>query len=105
MNKRMSHGFLAGVGAGVLAAAVGAMTMGAGQRVAGDQFVTSSADGRNAYLWSASGGSLTFVASAEAPKGNGGDHGKPEDKGGKPDDKDGKPEDGAKGKGKGKGGG
>lgn len=108
-NRRFLSGLLLGAGACTLAA----LTLGAGAgRLAGDLFVTSSADGRNAYLWDASGGSLKFIAAAEAPKGKGGDHadddhGKRDDHA-KPDkdkpekDKSDKPDDG-KGKGKGKG--
>lgn len=105
MNRSSRRVFGLGVAAGVGAAALIAIGLGAGRITAGESFVTSSPDGRRAYLWSNDGVSLRFIASAEAPRGHDDkhdEHGKPSDDHGKPDDAGGKPDDKGKGKGKGK---
>lgn len=107
MDRSNRRVFVCGLLSGLGVVSVVALAVGAGQlSAAGDTFVTSSADGRRAYLWTSNGSSLTFVASAEADKGHEGkkdEHGKPEDKHdddhGKPDGK-GKPDDANPGKGK-----
>lgn len=101
-----------GFGIGVVGVTLVAILAGAGQasRRAGDFHVTSSADGRNAYLWAVDGDSIRFVSTAAAPKGKQADHeaddaddedGKGEGEQGKPETDDDSP--GAKGKSKGKG--
>lgn len=59
--------FLAGVGVGV-GACLGAAAMigAAGQPSSEERWITSSADGRTAYLWESRGRELRFVDSAEA---------------------------------------
>lgn len=61
--------FLSGAASCVVIAAM----LGAGASGSGDTVVTSSADGRNAYLWHTSGDSIRFVAQARAPHGNASD--------------------------------
>jgi hypothetical protein len=102
-----------GLGIGAVGATLVAILAGAGQasRTAGDFHVTSSADGRSAYLWAVDGNSIRFVGSAAAPKGKQADHEADDaDEGGKNKGKgeQEKPETeddstGAPGKGKGKG--
>ena len=96
LNHRKAY--LVGALCGVAVAGAAATMIGMGEQPGGgDMRLTSSADGRTAYLWSVGGGKLTFIDSARAPKGHGeeDEHGKPEEKGkGEKDDK---------GKGKGKG--
>lgn len=92
--KRTRRSFGSGMLVGACGALAVAVAMGAGGRFAAGYFVTSSADGRSAYLWEAEGGALRFVAASESIKGRGGEQGKGED--GKPQGV----EDGGKGKGK-----
>ncbi len=100
-RKAYLGGVLTGLGLVGVALMVGMGQPGMG---GGDMRITSSGDGRTAYLWSVGGGGLKFIASARAPKGmtedeanaKGEDHGKQEENKNQTD------KDGDKGGGKGK---
>lgn len=106
-NSKQHRVFLAGIGAATSVLLVAGLLAGVGAvRSDGSQFVTSSADGRNAYLWESSGGSLRFVGAAHAEKGKGDDHAAGDDdadEGGKGKGQHAKPDDNEHGKGGGGG--
>ena len=65
-RKTFLMGAASGAGVCLLAAAMIGMTE---QPGLGGHWITSSPDGRTAYLWDVAGGRLNFVASAQASSG------------------------------------
>lgn len=69
MSNVKRSGFGRGVLVGAAMAGASALLVAAGASSEPSYHVTSSADGRIAHLWSRGGGELTYLSSAEMPKG------------------------------------